>query len=162
MLPRALTETQSQRLRHFLAASAVGGEPLPESPTVPQLVAQDGVHATLLCALDVQPAALVGAGCALKDLIGLGYSARHLVRDAGFAALLVRKYGKSEVAAAALRTTEDAVVLSGSRAAATLGLTPKLLLTACGGAPTPTPTPTPTLGPKPHHPNQATALRAKS
>ena len=132
MRPRALTEVQSQRLRQYLTA-ANSPDTLPESPTVKQLVENTGVNATLLDALDVYPAALVGSGAALTDLIALDYSARHLVRDAGFAALLVRKYGKAPVAAASLRTTEDAVTLSGTRASVTLGLTPKLLLNACGG-----------------------------
>lgn len=132
--PQALTRAQSARLKAYLAVADPSAPPLPDEPSIAELVAHPLVRAPLLGALDCQVPLLMAAGAGMSDLTQLEYGARHLVRSPGLCSHMVAKFGATAVAVAMLKVPEHAVELAGSALVLRdLNISTKMLLTACQG-----------------------------
>jgi len=137
----ALRPDQTRRANAFFRARAAAAgaeerfEPLPSEAYWEDISSRPELTATVLNALEVQPAALIAAGAPLDDLVRRGYDSAALVSSAMLTMQFVNAFGRVPVACAVLKTPADAVLLAGSDASEKLGLSPRALLRACAGSP---------------------------
>lgn len=133
---QALSVRQKLALFYGSGLSAEKTLTTPDNEITFDMLLTNGVKAVNICAAGVRPLLLKQHGVVnASQLRRLGFDALHLV-DAVYATEACAAYGAREVIEAFLQTPADAVVLAGSDAIGTLGVTVQELMEVCAGAPT--------------------------
>lgn len=124
-----LRSDQARKLSKWLEVN------LDEHATVEDLL-KNGVKADHLRALEVQLVSLLRANASLSQLRQFGFDALDLAANPPLAGQLTNHFTKAASAAAFLDSPSAAVAIAASRAMNILGITPRMLLKTCAGAPT--------------------------
>lgn len=128
--PDQLRKLNAYAAKAAEAAGAAPPPPLPDDAPWPAVRARADVDKSLLDALGAPLSALLASGADLDGLVGKGYDAAAMVADEPLCAQLVQRFGRTNVAVAALTGSEQAVLLAGSHAMNALGLSTRALLRA--------------------------------
>ena len=130
--------TAFQRLALFNACSNINAEralSLRENEITFQLLVENSVNSISVGTAGIRPSQLKQMGAqSASELRRLGFSSLNL-SDPEFAMDICSCFGAEDVIESFLVSASDAVMIAGTEAQSTLGITPQQLLEACAGAP---------------------------